>query len=88
MENLPLSGFGRWFQLDIWAAVLQGKKVQMVSTVDIGAVAVMVLMEPDEFNGKIICLAGDELTVREMQMGFKRATGESVGGAWIPGGYL
>ena len=84
MENLPLRGFGRWFLLGMWAAVLQGKKVQMVSTEDIGAVAASALTAPDAFHGKIIELAGDELTVGDMQVAFNRATGEKVWKAWIP----
>lgn len=84
MENLPLRGFGRWFLLGMWAAVLQGRKVQMVSTEGIGAVAAKALAAPDEFHGKTIELAGDELTVGEMQAAFARATGERVWKAWIP----
>jgi uncharacterized protein YbjT (DUF2867 family) len=50
----------------------------MISTEDIGTIAARVLTALGEFNGKPIELAGDELTVEELQATFDRATGERV----------
>jgi uncharacterized protein YbjT (DUF2867 family) len=85
MEFIPLSGAGRYMTLGILGATLGQKKVQFISVEDIGIVAARAIAEPEQFSGKTVDLAGDELSTEEIQDVFKKVTGQSAGKAPLPG---
>lgn len=55
------------------------KKMQWVSTSDIGYFGALAFQKPDEFNRQAISLAGDELNFKELSQSFRNATGKPVG---------
>ncbi|MCM0673394.1 NmrA/HSCARG family protein [Micromonospora phytophila] len=50
-------------------------KLQMIAVDDIGAFAALAFAQPDEFIGRTIALAGDELTMTEVVETFTKVTG-------------
>ncbi|KII85952.1 hypothetical protein PLICRDRAFT_115222 [Plicaturopsis crispa FD-325 SS-3] len=67
-ENFPpRSGLQSFFGFGLFNAALWGKKLQLVSVKDIGWFAARALEDPDKYKGRIIKLAGDELSVPELQ---------------------
>jgi len=85
MDVIPLSGVGRYMTLGLLGAVLGEKKLQFIAVEDIGIVVSKAIAEPEQFSGKTISLAGDELSVRELQDVFTKVTGQSAGKAPVPG---
>ena len=65
-------GFGR-----LWAG-LGDKPLQIVSTRDIGHFGAMALLKPEEYHGKAVGIAGDELTFEEASKIFKETTGNQM----------
>jgi uncharacterized protein YbjT (DUF2867 family) len=58
------------------------KSLQVVSTVDIGYFAAQAFINPHEYSGKAIGLAGDELTFPQIEEAFKRVTGSGSGATY------
>jgi len=58
--------------------LLPGKTMQLVATDDIGAFAEMALAKPEQFLGKTIELAGDELTEAQIAAVFTKVIGRPV----------
>jgi uncharacterized protein YbjT (DUF2867 family) len=85
MDFIPLSGAGRYMTLGILGATLGQKKLQFISVEDIGIVAASAVAEPEQFIGKTVDLAGDELSTGEIQDVFRKVTGQSAGKAPLPG---
>jgi uncharacterized protein YbjT (DUF2867 family) len=65
-------GFGR-----LWADMGR-KPLQLVSTKDIGHFGALALLEQDEYKGKAIGIAGDELTFDEASKIFKETTNNEM----------
>ena len=84
MDFIPLSGAGRYMTLGMIGASLGQKKLQFIATEDIGIVAAKAIAAPEQFSGKTIDLAGDELSAEELQAVFKKVTGQNVGKAPLP----
>lgn len=84
MDFIPLSGTARYMTLGIIGATLGQKKLQFIATEDIGIVAAKAIAAPDEFSGKTINLAGDELSVDELRAVFTKVTGQNTGKAPLP----
>ncbi|KAH8797991.1 NAD(P)-binding protein [Flagelloscypha sp. PMI_526] len=83
MDMLPIEpGFLRFIALGIFRAALGGKPIQLVATKDIGFVAACALLEPNEYKGQSIGLAGDELTISQMASALSKSNPAWV--AWIP----
>ncbi|KAH8698750.1 nucleoside-diphosphate-sugar epimerase family protein [Talaromyces proteolyticus] len=61
-----------------WKVAVKGKKLQMVATSDIGVFGALAFLNPNEYQGKSISLAGDELTLDEMAKIFKQQMGYDV----------
>jgi uncharacterized protein YbjT (DUF2867 family) len=57
---------------------LQGKKLQFIAVRDIGIIAAKAFLKPEEYEGRGISLAGDELTFDELNELFKRKTGTDL----------
>lgn len=63
--------------LPTWG-IAPGRKLQIVAVDDIGAFAAIAFDRPDEFIGRAIELAGDDLTEDEVAAVFSRVTGRTV----------
>ena len=58
--------------------IAPGRTLQIIAVDDIGAFAAIAFARPDEFIGKAIELAGDELTEEQVAEVFSRVTGRTV----------
>ncbi len=58
--------------------IAPGRTLQIIAVDDIGAFAAIAFAQPDQFIGKAIELAGDELTEEQMAEVFSRVTGRTV----------
>lgn len=80
MEN-----FDAWFKpaetegkTTLSMALKSDKKLQMIASDDIGAIAAIVFDDPKKYLGKEIEIAGDELTISQMAEAFSKALGKEV----------
>lgn len=74
MENFDGGFVGKAFAT-AWKLVVKSRPLQLIATEDIGVFAAKSFLQPREFAGKAISLAGDELTYEQMVQVFKRKTG-------------
>lgn len=74
MDNLT-PGFGAKLVATGWQLLLGNKPIQLIATRDIGFFAARALLRPDEYAGRSISLAGDELTIKQIGSVFKTTTG-------------
>lgn len=78
MDNYNPGFFGS-MMASLWAAGLPSdRKMQLISTRDIGTFAAKALLNPDVWAGKAVGLASDELTYSQVQDIFKRAIGRDM----------
>ncbi|KAI0378931.1 NAD(P)-binding protein [Hypomontagnella monticulosa] len=77
-ENLTPDFFGKIFTTSYKIVLEKNRKLQLITTGDIGFFAAQALMNPEEYKGKKISLAGDELTFDEFQAIYKEKTGEDL----------
>ena len=85
MENFAASGLGRGMALGMFRTTLgRNKRVQLVSTSDVGWFAARALEEPARFAGQAFAVAGDELSVPEILDTYKRVTSRTPWVAPIP----
>jgi uncharacterized protein YbjT (DUF2867 family) len=80
MEN-----FESWFapqeqegKLSITMAMPKNAKLQMIAVDDVGAIAAVVFSNPDEYMGKTLELAGDEITIPEAAAAYSRVLNKDV----------
>ena len=72
-------GFFGQMMAALWAAGMpQDRKMQLISTHDIGVFAAKALLDPNAWAGKAKALAGDELSYVELQEAFRTAVGEEL----------
>lgn len=76
-ENLTPDFFGKVFATCFMMS-LKGKSLQLVATSDIGYFGADAFLNPDQYQGKAISLAGDELTFDQMEQAFSRRIGEAL----------
>jgi hypothetical protein len=57
---------------------LNGKPLQLIAVKDIGVMAAKAFLNPEEYAGKGIALAGDELTYEGMGEVFEGKTGQAL----------
>ncbi|KFY19925.1 hypothetical protein V491_04106 [Pseudogymnoascus sp. VKM F-3775] len=81
-ENLSTDIHGKGFAR-MWEQ-LGSKKLQMVSTKDIGWFAAQSFLQPDNFRNAALTLVGDELTQPEANVIYKKITGQSMAMAACP----
>ena len=75
MDNLVLGFNGKMFPA-LWGASLGNDKVlQLISVHDIGVFAARAFQNPQEYKGRAISLAGDELTLPQAKKVFKDVIG-------------
>lgn len=78
MDNLAPGFFGKMFA-SMWASALgDNKKLQLISVHDIGVFAARAFEKPEEYKGRAISLAGDELTLLEAKRKFREAVGSDM----------
>lgn len=77
MDNFS-SGFGALLGACMKICLPGKKTMQYIATSDIGVLAVLALLNPNEYAGKKVSLAGDELTLDELLKVFKETTGEEL----------
>ncbi|RSL82487.1 hypothetical protein CEP51_005117 [Fusarium floridanum] len=72
-------GFFGQLMASLWAAGMPAdRKMQMISTHDIGIFAAKALLDPEGWASKAIALAGDELNFSELEEVFQRTVGEPL----------
>lgn len=76
MENLSKDMHGAGFAR-LWSG-LGSKPLQLVSTRDIGRFAAVALLDPEEYVGREIGVAGDELTFEEARRIFREEVGTEI----------
>lgn len=81
MEELT-PDFGGKAMAKMWDVALKDKSLQLVATKDIGWFAAQAFKHPDEFAGRYISLAGDELTFRQANEIFKAKFGKDMPGTF------
>ncbi|TFB07376.1 hypothetical protein CCMA1212_000420 [Trichoderma ghanense] len=82
MENLDGGFFGKLFATLVKAKLSPQKPLQLVATEDIGQAAAEAFLRPEEYSGKAISLAGDEVTFRQLSDIFREKTGSPVPVTW------
>lgn len=78
MDNLAPGMQSRVFLAALNASMKPDKSLQWVACRDIGVFAAKAFEKPDEYHGKAVGLAGDDLTVTQTSEAFKEATGEAL----------
>lgn len=80
-DNFTPDFFGRamasWCQNE-----LSGKKLQMIAASDIGKFGAKAFLYPEQYKGRAISLAGDELSFEEIAATFKEVTGDTFPTTW------
>jgi uncharacterized protein YbjT (DUF2867 family) len=78
MENFLMPAVPRSVFLGILGAALgKSKRLQLVSTSDVGWFAARALEEPTQYVGRTIALAGDELNVDEILDAYFKVAGQA-----------
>ncbi|TIB81251.1 NmrA family protein [Wallemia mellicola] len=85
MDNFPkTSGVASFFAIGVFNAAIRNRTVQLIATEDIGIVAATALKKPEQYIGRKIPLAGDELTTAQIQDAYKVAHGSSAWKVYLP----
>ncbi|KAL4782032.1 hypothetical protein BJX76DRAFT_306331 [Aspergillus varians] len=71
-------GFGGKAWVTTWKVALEGRPLQVISIADIGFFGAQAFLKPEEYKGRGISLAGDELSFDELDRVFKSVTGKDV----------
>ncbi|KAJ5928415.1 hypothetical protein N7466_007371 [Penicillium verhagenii] len=77
LENFTPDFFGKVFATS-WRDVVQEKPLQVISVGDIGFFAAQAFLNPEEWTGKSLSLAGDDITFEDMAKIYKAKTGRDV----------
>jgi len=75
MENFADPTWGPTGEHSLLQQIPINAAVQLIALSDIGAVAALAFRKPEQYVGKAIELAGDELTVEQIVAAIHRATG-------------
>lgn len=76
-DNITPDFVGKVF-LTVWKVAVKDKPLHYISVRDIGYFAARAFLNPDQYKGKCISLAGDALSFDEMAAIFKEKTGRDV----------
>ncbi|KZT56929.1 NAD(P)-binding protein [Calocera cornea HHB12733] len=89
MDNLPAEpGMKRAIGLGVFGSLLGGKSLKLIAVQDIGWFAARALESPEQWKGKEIALAGDDLTVEGMKDAYAKVQGARPWAAWMPASVL
>ncbi|KAI1121335.1 hypothetical protein F5Y10DRAFT_272167 [Nemania abortiva] len=82
MDNLnPTSGFGP-VMAAMWATLPNTRKLQVISVRDIGIFGAKALVHPEDYAGRAIGLAGDDLTLLDVRSTYRKVAGLQLPQAW------
>lgn len=81
MENFAPGFVGKVFAAS-WDLVVKSRPLQLVATEDIGVIAAKAFQHVEQYKGRAISLAGDELTYQQMVEVFRRKTGAAPPTTW------
>lgn len=77
-ENLVPGFLGKVFATSWEMTLKKEQNLQLIATSDIGIFAAEAFMQPDEYKGQKITLAGDELTYAQFKAIFAEKTGQNL----------
>ncbi|KAI2825573.1 hypothetical protein CBS147321_1090 [Aspergillus niger] len=77
MDNMVPGFLGKVFAT-AWKMALKGKSLQVVAVSDIGHFGAEAFLNPDEYKGRAISLAGDDLTFDQLAQVFQQKTGQRI----------
>lgn len=78
MDSYNPGFFGK-MMASLWAEGMpRDRKMQLISTHDIGIFAAKALMDPESWAGKAFALAGDDLSFLDLERIFKEVVGEEL----------
>lgn len=77
-ENLVPGFLGKVFATSWDMSIKKDKPLQLIATSDIGFFAAEAFIKPEEFKGRKISLAGDELTYEQFKSIFHEKTGQTL----------
>ncbi|KAI6083683.1 NAD(P)-binding protein [Hypoxylon rubiginosum] len=77
-DNLVPGFMGKVFSTSWKINLKKDRKLQLIATSDIGFFAAEAFAKPDEYRGKKLSLAGDELTYEQWRTIFKQKTGDDL----------
>lgn len=83
MENLEMSP--PFMFMTLLRSVLQSKPLQLIAVEDIGKWVALAFSRPQEFMGKAVEIAGDEVTYQQMQQAYKNVYGKPQASIRVPG---
>ena len=78
MDNTTTGFAGKIFPVAWKVGLSTSTKLQLSSTTETGYFAAESLLRPEEFAGRDISLAGEELTLEEANAGFKEKVGKDI----------
>lgn len=78
MENWTPGFYGKMFSAMWTSALAPTRKLQLISTADIGHFAAQAFLRPEDFKNRAIGLAGDEVTFAEANAIWRSKTGASA----------
>ena len=78
MENLTPDFQGKMFSPLMKSSMAPDRKLQLISTKDIGYFAAQAFMNPEKYKGRYITLAGDDLTLDQIKQIFKDTMGYPI----------
>jgi uncharacterized protein YbjT (DUF2867 family) len=82
MDNYNPGFFGQ-LMATMWSVSLSSdRKMQLISTHDIGVFAAKAITRPEEWAGRALSLAGDELTFAEADEVFRKVVGKELPRTW------
>ncbi|KAF7596883.1 hypothetical protein BBP40_011928 [Aspergillus hancockii] len=71
-------GFAGKLTNTCWKVALKDKPLQLIAVSDIGFFGAQAFLKPEEYKGRFISLAGDEMTFEEMERLYKGRTGQDL----------
>ncbi|KAL0936760.1 nucleoside-diphosphate-sugar epimerase family protein [Colletotrichum truncatum] len=77
MDNLT-PGMGTKVTATSWRVAVQDKPLQLVAVRDVGWFAAQAFLRPQDFSGRQVPIAGDELTLQEANAIFKTKVGSEI----------
>ncbi|KZL72618.1 nucleoside-diphosphate-sugar epimerase family protein (NmrA-like family protein) [Colletotrichum tofieldiae] len=81
MENLMDNFLGRVFATS-WKMAIKEKPLQLIAVSDIGYFGAEAFLHPEQYKGRGIPLAGDELTLDQFAAVFRKTTGRELPGTY------
>jgi uncharacterized protein YbjT (DUF2867 family) len=81
LDNMNPVAFGKFFGA-MWSTMPADRKIQFVSTRDVGLFAAKALADPAGWDRKAVALAGDEMTYGEARETFQRVVGQPLPQTW------